>query len=139
MELNPLFVQRSTCVSIYTALAKKLIFFFSHTIPSWAFLVTQKVRNCLQYRRPRFDPWVRKIPWWRKWLPSPLSCLENSMERGAWWATVHGVPRNRTRLEAISMHIYWIAYFNIFIELFHWFLLKTSNDSYKYDSSDCFK
>ena len=27
------------------------------------------------------------------------SCLENPMDRGAWWATVHGVPkRHRTRL-----------------------------------------
>ena len=26
------------------------------------------------------------------------SCLENSMDRGAWWATVHGVTKGRTRL-----------------------------------------
>ena len=26
------------------------------------------------------------------------SCLENPMDRGAWWATVHGVTRSRTRL-----------------------------------------
>ena len=24
------------------------------------------------------------------------SCLENSMDRGAWWAIVHGVAKNRT-------------------------------------------
>ena len=24
------------------------------------------------------------------------SCLENSMDRGAWQATVHGVPKSRT-------------------------------------------
>ena len=24
------------------------------------------------------------------------SCLENSMNRGAWWATVHGVPKSNT-------------------------------------------
>ena len=24
------------------------------------------------------------------------SCLENSMDRGAWWATVHGVAKNQT-------------------------------------------
>ena len=28
--------------------------------------------DCLQYRRPRFDPWVRKIPWRRKWPPTPV-------------------------------------------------------------------
>ena len=26
------------------------------------------------------------------------SCLENPMDRGAWWATIHGVSKSRTRL-----------------------------------------
>ena len=26
------------------------------------------------------------------------SCLENPMDRGAWWATVHGVAKSRTQL-----------------------------------------
>ena len=26
------------------------------------------------------------------------SCLANSMDRGAWWARVHGVAKSRTRL-----------------------------------------
>ena len=26
------------------------------------------------------------------------SCLENSVDRGAWWATVHGVTKNWTQL-----------------------------------------
>ena len=26
---------------------------------------------CLQFRRPRFNSWVRKIPWRRKWQPTP--------------------------------------------------------------------
>ena len=30
-------------------------------------LVAQMVRICPQCRRPAFDPWVRKIPWRRKW------------------------------------------------------------------------
>ena len=28
--------------------------------------------NCLQWRRPRFDPWVGKIPWRRKGQPTPV-------------------------------------------------------------------
>ena len=27
---------------------------------------------CLQCGRPRFDPWVGKIPWRRKWQPTPV-------------------------------------------------------------------
>ena len=30
--------------------------------------------------------------------PLQYSCLENSMYRGTWWATVHGVSKSRTRL-----------------------------------------
>ena len=30
--------------------------------------------------------------------PHQYSCLENPMDRGAWRATVHGVTKNRTRL-----------------------------------------
>ena len=28
--------------------------------------------------------------------PLQYSCLDNSMDRGAWWATVHGVTKSRT-------------------------------------------
>ena len=30
--------------------------------------------------------------------PLQYSCLENPMERGAWWATVHVVTKSWTRL-----------------------------------------
>ena len=28
--------------------------------------------------------------------PLQYSCLENHMDRGAWWATVHGVAKSQT-------------------------------------------
>ena len=31
--------------------------------------------------------------------PLQHSCLENPIDRGAWWATVHGVTKSRTRLK----------------------------------------
>ena len=31
--------------------------------------------------------------------PLQCSCLENPMDRGAWWATVHGVKKSWTRLK----------------------------------------
>ena len=36
--------------------------------------------------------------------PLQYSCLENSMNGGAWWATVHGVTKSRT----------WLSYFTFF-------------------------
>ena len=65
-------------------------------------LVAQTGKNapeCKRQRKLRFDPWIGKIPWRREWLIFPLqySCLENFMDRRAWWATVHGVTKSRTQ------------------------------------------
>ena len=57
-----------------------------------------KKKPTYQCRRHRFNPWVRKIPWRRKWLTLQYPCLENPMDGGAWWATVHGVAKSRTWL-----------------------------------------
>ena len=35
--------------------------------------------------------------------PLQYSCLENPMDRGAWWATVHRVTLSRTSLKQLSM------------------------------------
>ena len=62
-------------------------------------------------QRHRFAPWVRKIPWGRKWQPLQYSCLENSMDRGAWQATVHGVTKSWTQLSNWAcMHIRIFTY-----------------------------
>ena len=34
------------------------------------------------------------------------SCLENSMDKGAWWATVHSVAKSWTQLKQLSTHTY---------------------------------
>ena len=34
--------------------------------------------------------------------PLQYSCLENPMDKGAWWAAVHGVAKSRTRLKRLS-------------------------------------
>ena len=40
--------------------------------------------------------------------PLQCSCLENPMDRGAWWATVHGVANSRTRLKQFNMWRFFI-------------------------------
>ena len=37
--------------------------------------------------------------------PLQYSCLENPMDRGAWWAMVHGVPKSRTQLKRLSKYM----------------------------------
>ena len=54
--------------------------------------------QCRRHKRCRFDPWVGKVTWRRRDNGSPFqySCLENPTDRGAWWATVHGVAKSQT-------------------------------------------
>ena len=58
--------------------------------------------QCRRSKRQGFNPWVGKIPWRRKWQPTPVLCLENPMDRGAWRATVRRVPK--TRLSDWAQH-----------------------------------
>ena len=44
-----------------------------------------------------FHLWVRKIPWSRKWQPTPLFLLGQTEEPGC--ATVHGVAQSQTQLK----------------------------------------
>ena len=37
------------------------------------------------------------------------SCLENPMDRGAWWAAVHGVAKSRTRLSNVTFTFHFHA------------------------------
>ena len=46
---------------------------------------------------PGSVPGSGRAPGEGKGNPLHYSCLENSMDRGAWWATVHGVSKSRTR------------------------------------------
>ena len=51
-----------------------------------------------QCRIRGFDHWVRKTPGGRNGNSLQYSCCENPIDRGAWWATVHGVTKSQTRL-----------------------------------------
>ena len=59
-----------------------------------ASLVAQMVKNLPAVQETRFDPWVGKIPGEGNGNSLQYSCLENSMDRGAWHATVHGVAES---------------------------------------------
>ena len=59
--------------------------------------------QCRRHKRCRFDPWVGKIPW-RRAQPTPVFLSGESMGRGAWRATVHGVTKSQTWLKGLSTH-----------------------------------
>ena len=61
--------------------------------------------QCRRGKRLEFDPSVRKIPRRRACNPLQHSCLANPTDRGAWWATVHGVTKSQTQLSDLAqMH-----------------------------------
>ena len=70
-----------------------------------SFDTSGKEPACQFRRRKRlgFNSWVRKIPWRRKWQPTPVFLPENPMDRGAWQATVHGIAKS-DMTEHMCMH-----------------------------------
>ena len=65
---------------------------------TWASLVAQKVKNLLAVQ----ETWVQSLgqedsPGEGNGYPLQYSCLVSSMDRGACWATVHGVAKSGTQ------------------------------------------
>ena len=54
---------------------------------------------------PGSIPGLRRSPGEGNGSPLQFSCLENPMDRGAWWATVHGV--------AESQMTEWLFFFHL--------------------------
>ena len=75
----------------------------------------KKKSQCRNSRRCGFHPWVKKIPWRRKWQHIQYPCLDNPMDRGAWWAIVHGVtkswtgPSDSTHMQYFTACVYYIC------------------------------
>ena len=58
-------------------------------------LVAQSVKNLPAVQETR----VRSLGWEDSLVAThQYSCVENPMDRGAWWAVVHGVTRSRIQL-----------------------------------------
>ena len=70
--------------------------------PNVSYTVAQIVKNLPAMP----EVWVRlgRSPGERNGNPLQYSCLKNSTDRGAWWATVHGVTKSQTRLRQLSTH-----------------------------------
>ena len=49
-------------------------------------------------------PGSERTPGGGRGNPLQFSCLENPMDRDAWWATVHRVAKSQTRLKRLSTH-----------------------------------
>ena len=58
--------------------------------------------NVGDIRDPGSVPGFESFPGGGHGNPLQYSCLENPMDRGAWWATVHGVTESQTQLKLAS-------------------------------------
>ena len=60
-----------------------------------------------------WETWVQSLGWEDPLEghgnPFQYSCLENPMDRGAWWATVHGVAKCWTRLSDFTFTFHFHA------------------------------
>ena len=90
-------------------------------------------RSACQCRKLGFDPWVRS-PGVGNGYPLQYSCLENSMDTGAWRAAVHRVSKSRTRLKGLSMNTYthgifwlWSLLLIDVTNIFHCWIFKSES------------
>ena len=76
-----------------SAICKLKLSIHFHGLPWWL-----SEESTCQSRRCGFEPWVREIPWRRKWQHTPVFLSVDSQDRGSWWEPVHGVTKSQTWL-----------------------------------------
>ena len=107
--------------------------------------------QCRRRRRLKFDPWVRKIPWRRKWQPTPVflpgefhgqrSLAGYSPWGCKWWDTAEWLSTHTRVFVALcglslvavrGGYSLWCLVFSL-----RWFLLLWSTGSRRLDFSHC--
>ena len=68
-------------------------------------------RICLQYRRLRFDPWVRKISWRGKWQPTAVFLPEKCHEQRSLVSYSPWGHKESDMTEQLSLSLSHIVYF----------------------------
>ena len=72
-----------------------LHFYHQFISKTWVSQVSQMVKNAGDRGSV---PGLGRSPGEENGNPLQYSCLENSMDKGVWWATVHGVKKSQTQL-----------------------------------------
>ena len=94
----------------YLLLNTFLPFFSPNSMFDWVSQVTVVVKNppaiAGDVRDTGLLPGSRRSPGGGHGNPLQYSCLENPLEREAWWVTVHRVTKSQTRLKRLSMHMF---------------------------------
>ena len=77
---------------------------FNGGVSQAALVVKNSPANAGDIKDLGLIPWSGISPGKRNSNPLQYSCPENPMDRGVWWAAVHGVTKSRTRLNRLHTH-----------------------------------
>ena len=88
--LNPFPCWSSSSSLPYRYMSYMPLIWLTSTSPRASQMTQHKESTC-QRKRHGFDPWVRKDPLEKGMAPTPVFLPGESMDRGAWWAIIHGV------------------------------------------------
>ena len=71
----------------------------------WWLSDKESAYQCRRRRRLGFDPWVGRIPWKKKWQPTPVLLPAESHGQSSLAGYSRGVAMSRTRLKWLSTHV----------------------------------
>ena len=85
------------CTFFYSAVLNQKLELFSHEVMPYSFVtLALLVKNLPAMKETDSIHGLRRLPRGGNGYPLQYSCLGNSMDKGAWWATVHGVAKSWT-------------------------------------------
>ena len=97
---------RNSCLPLWIRICSGFLCLEAHWLEVGAFQVALMIKNLLANAGDIRD--LGSIPGSGRYLgegnvnPLQYSCLENLMDRGAWWAAVHGVAESQTQMNWLS-------------------------------------
>ena len=67
------------------------------------------VKNLPAMQETHVQSLSHEDPWRWEWLPIlQYSCLDNTMDRGTWWVTIHGIIESDTTEQFIYILLIYI-------------------------------
>ena len=97
MFIIPLSLLHSEC-HVYLKKFTSVSWLLIPVLYGWTSLVAQTLKYLPAMQKLGLIPGSGRSPGEGNGYLLQYSCLENSIDRGAWWATVHGVAKSWTRL-----------------------------------------
>ena len=72
------------------------------------FLSRKEIFQLLSISTQVLPPWL----WRRQWQPTPVffSCLENPIDGGAWWVTVHSIAKSQAQLSKFTFTFHFFMH-----------------------------